>query len=222
MFILELIILIISLLAGAYSLRSWWMASERPAETTPDGSLLLRFSRNTFWLGFLTLLMGAGLILTAMMISAGMEAGLSLFLMGAALAVGGTWLISEYFNNRLIVNDRYVQQRRWLGSDVIIDWARLDKVKFSANSGNFILQGVKGEKIRISRLMRGFSDFKKILNRQVPETKVDHESMKEYEKIEQIEKELFEELQGKENETNENLDIELREPQNQSGRNIEW
>jgi hypothetical protein len=40
MFILELILFIISILAGAYSLRSWWMSSDKPAELTADGSMI--------------------------------------------------------------------------------------------------------------------------------------------------------------------------------------
>jgi hypothetical protein len=196
MFLLELAILIISLLAGAYSLRSWWMASERPAETTPDGSLMLRFSRNTFWLGFLSLVLGVGLIIAALSLGRGIETVISLFIMGGAIAFGGIWLMSQYFNSRLIVNNRYIKQRKWLGQDIIIDWARLDKVKFSVQSGYFILTGMKGEKIRVSRMLRGFNEFKGILNIQVPEARMDKESMQEYKKLQQMEKELLDELRG--------------------------
>jgi len=194
MFILELAILILSVLAGAYSLRSWWMSSNKPAETAHDGSYILRYSRNTFWLGLISVFIGAVFLMSAAVSGGNIETGFSLFLMGGIFTGGGVWLISEYFNNRLIVNNRYVRKMRWIGGDTIIDWARLDKVKFSPKSGTFLLEGMNGEKIRVSRLMRGFNDFEKILGTQVPESRVDQESMKDYDNLLKMEQELLDEI----------------------------
>lgn len=200
MFILELAILILSVLAGVYSMRSWWMSSDKPAETAHDGSYILRYNRNTFWLGFISVLMGALFLMAATMAGGSIETGLSLFLMGIICTGGGLWLMSQYFNNRLIVNNRYIRKIRWIGGDTIIDWARLDSVKFSPKSGNFILEGMNGEKIRVSRLMRGFNDFERILETQVPESRVDQESINEYENLQKIEQELIDEIRGIEKE----------------------
>jgi hypothetical protein len=194
MFILELILFIISILAGAYSLRSWWMSSDEPAELTADGSMILRYSRNMFWLGVVSLLMGLGLLGVTFLFENGIEAGITVFLMGVIFILAGVWFIFGYFHNRLIVNQRYIQQSKWLGNNTIIDWARLEKVRFSAKSGNFILKSVNGEKIKVSRLMRGFNNFKAILEQQVPDASFDRESMEEYRKLIEMEQELLEEL----------------------------
>ena len=194
MFILELILFIISILAGAYSLRSWWMSSDEPAELTADGSMILRYSRNMFWLGVVSLLMGLGLLGITFLFENGIEAGITVFLMGVIFILAGVWFIFGYFHNRLIVNQRYIQHSKWLGNNTIIDWARLEKVRFSAKSGNFILKGVNGEKIKVSRLMRGFNNFKAILEQQVPDASFDRESMEEYRKLIEMEQELLEEL----------------------------
>jgi hypothetical protein len=194
MFILELILFIISILAGAYSLRSWWMSSDKPAELTADGSMILRYSRNMFWLGVIAFLMGFGLIGITLLFQNGLEAGITVFLMGIIFIAAGVWFIFGYFGNRLIVNQRFVQKRKWLGNDTVIDWARLEKVRFSAKSGNFILNGMNGEKIKVSRLMRGFNNFKAILEQQVPDANFDSESMEEYKKLIEMEKKLLDEL----------------------------
>lgn len=196
MFILELAILILSILAGAYSLRSWWMSSSKPAEIAHDGSYVLRYNMNTFWLGLVSVFIGAGFLMSAAITAGDIETGFSLFLMGSIFTGGGIWLISEYFNNRLIVNNRYVRKLSWIGGDTIIDWARLDTVKFSSKSGNFVLEGMNGEKIRVSRLMRGFHDFERVLGAQVPESRVDQESMKDYENLQKMEQELLDEIRG--------------------------
>lgn len=172
------------------------MASEQPAETTPDGSYLLRYSRNTFWLGLISLLAGSGLLGSAWVLEESIETVISLILMGSGLVIGGFWLTKEYFNNRLIVNNRYVRKRRWLGGDTIIDWARLEKVKFSSRSGTFVLIAMNGEKIKVSRLMRGFKQFEEVMDRQVSPKKVDQASMEDYQKLQQLEKELIEEFQN--------------------------
>ncbi len=195
MFILEIAILIITILAGVYSLRSWWMASEQPAETTPDGSYMLRYSRNTFWLGLISLLAGSGLVGSAWILEGPIETVISLILMGSGLVIGGFWLKMEYYNNRLIVNNRYVRKRRWLGGDTIIDWARLEMVKFSSRSGTFVLIDMNGEKIKVSRLMRGFKQFEEVMDQQVSPKKVDQASMEDYQKLQKLEKELIEEFQ---------------------------
>jgi hypothetical protein len=194
MFILELILFIVSILAGAYSLRSWWMSSDRPAEFTADGSMILRYSRNMLWLGFISLLIGAGLVVITFLFENIIETGITLFIMGIVFVIAGVWFIFGFYHNRLIVNQRYIRQRKWLGRDTIIDWARLEIVRFSSKSGNFILRGIKGEKIKVSRLMRGFNNFKAILEQQVPDANFDHESMKEYRKLIEMEKELLDEL----------------------------
>jgi len=194
MFLLELAVLVITLLAAAYSLRSWWMASELPPETTSDGSYLLRYSKNTLWLGMIAIAAGAILLGSAYVLRESIETAISLIMMGGGLIIGGMWLSGEYFNNRVIVNDRYIRKRSWLGSDMIIDWARLEKVKFSSRSGTFVLIDTNGDKIKVSRLMRGFQKFEEILNRQAPREKVDQNSMEDYEKLQELEKELIEEF----------------------------
>lgn len=170
------------------------MSSDRPAEFTADGSMILRYSRNMLWLGFISLLMGAGLVVITFLFENTIETGITVFIMGIVFVIAGVWFIFGFYHNRLIVNQRYIRQRKWLGRDTIIDWARLEKVRFSSKSGNFILRGINGEKIKVSRLMRGFNNFKAILEQQVPDANFDHESMEEYRKLIEMEKELLDEL----------------------------
>ena len=187
--------MIISILGGIYALRQWWMASDKPAERLADGSILLRYSRNTFWLGLISLLIGGLIIGIGLSFGDSIETWFSMLLTGVAFLLVGFWLMVEYFGSRVITNQRYIRRRSWLGSDLIVDWARVETVTFAPRSGHFVVRGTQGEKIRVNRMMRGFKEFKEILETQVPDERFDRTSMKDYEKLERIEQELFKELE---------------------------
>jgi hypothetical protein len=112
--------------------------------------------------------MGFGLIGITFLFQNGLEAGITVFLMGVIFMLAGVWFIFGYFGNRLIVNQRYIQQRKWLGNNTVIDWARLEKVRFSAKSGNFILNGINGEKLKLAGSCADSTTLKQFWNSRCP------------------------------------------------------
>lgn len=196
MFIFELIVLILSILAGLYSFRSWWMASNEPARILADGSLELRYNQNSLWLGLLSVLFGAFLLLLSSFANEIAKDGNSVLMMGLVLVFAGSWFIYEYSVNKIIVNNRFVKKKGIFGEETIIDWLRLETVRFSPQSSYFILESMEGDTIKVNRLMRGFDEFEEILNRKAPKGNFDEESMEDYEEMVELEEKIYENLFG--------------------------